>query len=193
MASLGEVFAEEEMTNWLKAWIAINITKAGLHDFVDKEVNNFQKSIIQSAASNLMLPANITCCSTANLLKCPTNKVCNKTKHNPVCKMHDTAIKQPRPCPKGICDVVREEIIKAHRYIGPSWNNTSAEQWASNHWEVAKCYMPPDGYIKVRSFEETDFNGVISIMLNCAIFDSKLSFSIAPQHSSRACLLAKVQ
>ncbi|KAH3798101.1 uncharacterized protein LOC127839297 [Dreissena polymorpha] len=195
MASLGEVFSEQEMTNWLKVWLAINITKTGLHDFVDREVHNFQTSIIQSVASNLRHPANTTCtcCLTANLLKCPTNKVCNKSKHNPVCKMHDTVSKQPRPCPNGICDAFREEIIKAHRYSGPSWNNTYAEKWASNHWEVAKCYMPPDGYIAVNSFEETDFNGVISIILNCNIFDRMLSFSIAPQHPSPSCLLTKAR
>ncbi|KAH3801088.1 uncharacterized protein LOC127838996 isoform X2 [Dreissena polymorpha] len=195
MASLADVLSEQEMTNWLKAWLAINITKTGLRDFVDKEVKSFQTSTIQSVAFNLRLPAitTCTCCLTANLLKCPTNKLCNKRKHNAVCKMHDTVSKQPRRCPNGICDAVREEIIKAHRYHSPSWNNTSAEQWASNHWELAKCYMPPDGYIAVSTFEETDFNGVISIILNCAIFDGQFSFSIAPQHPSPCCLLSKTR
>ncbi|KAH3775886.1 uncharacterized protein LOC127845263 isoform X2 [Dreissena polymorpha] len=194
MASLEDVFLEQEMTNWLKAWLALNITKTGLHDFVDTEVQHLQSSILQSVTSTLGLSPNTTCtiCCTANLLKCPTHKLCNKGKISRVCKFHDTAIKQPRQCPVHICDAVRDGIVNSHRYKGPSWNNTLAEQWASNHWEVGKCYMPPDGYISVRSFEQTDFNGVISIMLNCTLFDSKLSFSIAPQLSP-PCPLTKAR
>ncbi|KAH3775865.1 hypothetical protein DPMN_177274 [Dreissena polymorpha] len=199
MASLEDVFLEQEMTNWLKAWLALNITKTGLHNFVDTEVQQFQLSILQSVTKTSGLSPNTTCtiCCTANLLKCPTDKLCNKRNHSGVCKFHDTTSKLWRQCPTQICDKVRNEIVNAHRFKGPrcngpSWNNTSAEQWASNHWEVGKCYMPPDGYIKVRSFEKTDFNGVISIMLNCTIFDSKLSFSIAPQLSS-PCLLTKAR
>ncbi|KAH3808248.1 hypothetical protein DPMN_136601 [Dreissena polymorpha] len=194
MASLCEIMSEQEKTNWLKAWLALNITKIGLHDFVDREVQHFQNSILQS--SNLGFSANPTCkkCYTANLLPCPTQGICKKGGRNPVCKsMHDTPGKQYRPCPNGICDNVRDAIIKAHRFAGPSWKNTEADQWACNHWELGKCYMPPDGYISVKSIHDTDFNGVISVMLNCTHFDNKMSFSIARPQPGSPCLLTKVK
>ncbi|XP_052271929.1 phosphatidylinositol 4,5-bisphosphate 3-kinase catalytic subunit alpha isoform-like [Dreissena polymorpha] len=106
--------------------------------------------------------------------------------------MHDTPSKQPRPCSMKICDEVRDNIIDEHRYGIPSWHITAAEQWASNHWEIAKCFLPPYGeYIGVGSAHETDFNGIVSIVLNCKHFDSKVSFTIA--QSGSACLLSKAQ
>jgi hypothetical protein len=79
-----------------------------------------------------------------------------------------------RPCPKGICDKVRDKIRKHHKYFFPSWNNTSVERWCDNPWELAKCYMPPDGYIGVDSASETDLNGILSVMLNHTEFTGKV-------------------
>ncbi|XP_052233311.1 uncharacterized protein LOC127846175 [Dreissena polymorpha] len=100
---------------------------------------------------------------------------------------------QPKPCPNSICDDIRDEIIKKHRYKRPSWKNTSAEQWTSNHWELAKCFMPPDGYAGVSNIQGTDFNGVISVMMNCSHFDGTMSFIIASQQPSGPCLLTKAR
>ncbi|KAH3775829.1 hypothetical protein DPMN_177236 [Dreissena polymorpha] len=100
---------------------------------------------------------------------------------------------QPKPCPNSICDDIRDEIIKKHRYKRPSWKNTSAEQWTSNHWELAKCFMPPDGYAGVSNIQGTDFNGVISVMMNCSHFDGTMSFLIASQQPSGPCLLTKAR
>ncbi|XP_052267313.1 uncharacterized protein LOC127869070 isoform X2 [Dreissena polymorpha] len=76
--------------------------------------------------------------------------------------MHDTPSKRHRPCPLSICEAVRDHIKNNHRFYGPSWKNTCAEQWACNHWQIGKCFMPPDGYIGVTSIRDTDYNGVIS-------------------------------
>ncbi|KAH3775911.1 hypothetical protein DPMN_177321 [Dreissena polymorpha] len=194
MASLGVVFSEPEMTNWLKAWLAINIVKDGLQNFVDEELGEFKNNIYQAVRSNNNLSSTLVCtsCSTANLLKCPIKGMCKRT-GNTCRTAHADPTKQCKPCPNRICDGIRDEIIKAHRFNGPSWKNTSAEHWTSNHWEVAKCFMPPDGYTDVSSIQNTDFNGVISVMLNCTHFDSKMSFSISPQNSSIPCLLTKVK
>lgn len=193
MARIQDVFTDQEMTNWLKAWLALNIAKEGLRDFVDDVLFQFKSTKYQPIYSTNTLPITPVCtsCSTANILKCPTYGCC-KRKNN-VCKtMHADPTKQFRPCPNGLCDDVRDEIIKFHRYNLPSWKNTSAEQWVNNHWEIAKCYMPPDGYIGVSSILGTDFNGVISVLLNCKLFDSKMSFSIAPPKPSAQCLLSEV-
>ncbi|KAH3691809.1 uncharacterized protein LOC127863548 [Dreissena polymorpha] len=57
------------------------------------------------------------------------------------------------------------------------------------NWEM---FLPPDGYSGVTSIRDTDFNGVISVMLNCKHFDNLMSFSIAPMSVS-PCLLTKAR
>ncbi|XP_060583723.1 uncharacterized protein LOC132739908 [Ruditapes philippinarum] len=66
------------------------------------------------------------------------------------------------------------EHFNAHRYYGPSYKNSDATQWCSNFWEIAKCFMPPDGYKEKASATETDFNGIISVILNHKDFQGKV-------------------
>ncbi|KAH3723495.1 hypothetical protein DPMN_049283 [Dreissena polymorpha] len=101
-----------------------------------------------------------------------------------------------KPCPRKSCDKVCQEIIKEHRYNSLFWKNTSAQLWQTNYWEIAKCYFPPDGYAATSSIRDTDFNGVISFMLNCRRFDSSLSFRITtgkPTNPTSVCLLYKAR
>ncbi|KAH3795542.1 hypothetical protein DPMN_149096 [Dreissena polymorpha] len=191
MTSLADIFSEQERTNWLKAQLALYITRSALEKFVDEEIKNIHACIFQSVRSRFNLPLTATCtsCCTANLLRCPTKDVCKKNGQTCV-SMHDSPSKQPRTCSINICDAVRDEIIKYHRYGKPSWLNTSAEQWASNHWQIAKCFLPREGYNVMKTAKETDFNGIVNVMLNCKHFDSKMSFPIS-QHMS-TCLLGKV-
>ncbi|KAH3875448.1 hypothetical protein DPMN_038714 [Dreissena polymorpha] len=79
------------------------------------------------------------------------------------------------------------------KYSNPSWKNTRAELWATNHWEIAKCYLPPDGYTDIASVQGTDFNGVISILLNCTHFDTCFSFSNAPSSPYPECIVTQVR
>ncbi|KAH3783237.1 hypothetical protein DPMN_161170 [Dreissena polymorpha] len=164
MASLADVFKDQERTNWLKAWLAIDIVKTGLEHLADNEAQKFHQHIYSQVGS--------TCnsCSITHLL------------HHKQCQMK-------------ICDKVCQEITKEHRYNSLSWKNKKAELWQTNYWEIAKCYFPPDGYEATSSIQDTDFNGVVSFMLNCTRFDSKFSFPITkgkPTHSA-ACLLYKAR
>ncbi|XP_052787510.1 uncharacterized protein LOC128222512 [Mya arenaria] len=86
-----------------------------------------------------------------------------------------------RSCPSQICDDFRDKLCAVHRYGGPSWKNTKADQWCSSHWQVAKSFMPPDGYQDVSTFDETDFNGIISFMINCTEIQRSVSFNITNQ------------
>ncbi|XP_052786232.1 uncharacterized protein LOC128221672 [Mya arenaria] len=56
-------------------------------------------------------------------------------------------------------------------FAAPSWKNTKAEEWCINSWQVAKCFFPPDGYIDVSNPGDTDFNGVINLIINCTLFE----------------------
>ncbi|KAH3868385.1 uncharacterized protein LOC127867759 [Dreissena polymorpha] len=174
------LFSDQETCNWFKASVALIITKQGLEKFVDSEIKNFQ-AVVGTGCGN---------CSIENVLHCPTGGIC---KPSPKCFFHKTKALQHRPCPSNACDQVQQNIASQHRYPTPSWKNTKAELWSTNHWEMAKCFLPPDGYIDVSSVQDTDFNGVISIMLNCKWFEQYFSFNISPSPPASACLLTKAR
>ncbi|XP_052766385.1 uncharacterized protein LOC128207479 isoform X2 [Mya arenaria] len=70
-----------------------------------------------------------------------------------------------------------------HRSNGPSWKNTNANDWCSNPREVAKCFLPPDGYLNVQTADDTDINGIINLIINCKFFDNYFTDDLArPQN-----------
>ncbi|XP_052820892.1 uncharacterized protein LOC128246636 [Mya arenaria] len=180
MASYRDSLREEEVQNWIKAALALNITKEGLQIFVEEVLTCVHQDIYNNVRTSKGLPGGATCvqCFTENVLKCSTPKICTSKKN---CKFHYGPLKQYVPCPNGICEGVRDEIVQHHRFSGPSWKNTNADKWSTIPWEIAKCFLPPDGYKTVSSIKDSDFNGVISVMMNCEDFQNKLSFIVATQ------------
>ncbi|KAH3781007.1 uncharacterized protein LOC127841945 isoform X1 [Dreissena polymorpha] len=173
------IFTDKETTNWFKACIALIVTKDGLSSFVESELQKIQTTVGRSCGN----------CSIEKLLPCPTNGICKKRKGN-TCIFHQS--QQPQNCKS--CDQVKQNITSLHRFNGPSWRNTQAELWATQPWEIGKCFLPPDGYSGVSSVQESDFNGVISIMLNCTHFQTCLSSScLSPPPPDKQCLLEKVR
>ncbi|XP_052220579.1 uncharacterized protein LOC127837486 [Dreissena polymorpha] len=179
MAAKNNVFTDKETINWFKASKALNVAKQGLTDFLDKQLQNVHAALGKCCGN----------CPIEKLIPCPTNPYCNKRKRN-YCPFHKS--QKPQPCPT--CDHVKQNIILQHRYSGPSWRNTRAENWAQDYWEIGKCFLPPDGYSHVCSVQESDFNGVISIMLNCLHFQTCLSSScLSPPPPDKQCPLEKVR
>ncbi|XP_053375423.1 uncharacterized protein LOC123533778 [Mercenaria mercenaria] len=155
---------------WIKTGMAIVYTKEGLQEIVTNEMSQFQQKVYNDIFRNKGMSHNTSCnsCNTESIMKCtPKNKIC-------VWKRRKCIVSH-RPCPLGICEGVRDEIIKAHRFSGPSWRNTDARQWANSPWEFAKCFMPPEGYSSVSTAAETDFNGIISVFLNYEHFQIKVN------------------
>ncbi|KAH3694403.1 uncharacterized protein LOC127862599 isoform X1 [Dreissena polymorpha] len=192
MAGIADVFTESERTNWLKAWLAIDIAKSGLEKFVETEATTLHGNIYNAILSS----GAVACvdCHTANLLKCPSRGICNKRGAQSQCtSMHDSPLKQPRPCSANVCNRVRDEIENQHKFSNPSWKNTSANHWSSSPWHIAKAYFPPDGYTETSSVQDTDFNGIISFMMNCKHFNNTFSFPIAPGKPHPPCLLTKAR
>ncbi|XP_052770115.1 uncharacterized protein LOC128209898 [Mya arenaria] len=177
MSSCEDIIKENDNKNWLKGSIALIITKEGLQDLVDGDCRSIQQGIHASVLQARNLSPGTTCCKclTENLFQCPTRGLCSHFRN---CKLHDTPVKMYRPCPSHICDDFRNEICLLKIFGEPSWKNSHADRWCSNHWEIAKCFMPPDGYKDVSSFVETDFNGIISILINCKAFQQRLSFKV---------------
>ncbi|KAH3771141.1 hypothetical protein DPMN_172443 [Dreissena polymorpha] len=179
MAADTNIFTDKQTNNWFKACIALNLTKDGLTDFVVTELLNVQTKVGRSCGQ----------CFIQNLILCPTHYVCKKRKGNN-CSFHNS--QKPKSCQT--CDKVKQDITLLHRFIRPSWENTKAELWATNPWEIGKCYLPPDGYSSVSSVQESDFNGVVSVVLNCKHFETCLSVAcLSPPPPDKKCPLEKVR
>ncbi|XP_060554446.1 uncharacterized protein LOC132715461 [Ruditapes philippinarum] len=176
MASYSPKLLEKKYNNWVKAQLAVLFAKDGLEPFVCNEIQQFQQKCLDDICYSNGLFSGTSCsnCCTENVIKCPTNKICNVGRGR--CSYHRNAATRfnPAGCPNKICHNFTTEIQKAHRYFGPSYKNTDATQWCSNSWEIAKCFMPPDGYKDKASAAETDFNGIISVILNYKHFQGKV-------------------
>jgi hypothetical protein len=167
--------------NWIKAALAVFYTKEEIEPVVIDEVKDFQQNCLHTITSSNSLPAGSTCskCCTENLIVCPTNRICNVNRGK--CYYHKKGATQYRPsgCLNKICHNLKTEIEKAHRYHGPSYKNTDATKWCSNAWEIAKCYLPPDGYKDVSNAADTDFNGIISVIINHKAFEAKIKADLS--------------
>ncbi|XP_052242705.1 uncharacterized protein LOC127852782 isoform X3 [Dreissena polymorpha] len=179
MAADTNIFKDKNTNNWFKACISLNFTKEGLTDFLLTELHNVQTLVGRSCGQ----------CFIQNLIPCPTQGVCTKRKRNN-CSFHNSL--QPTQCQT--CQKVKQNITLLHRFNGPSWANTKAERWAMDPWEIGKCYLPRDGYSSVSSVQESDFNGVVSIVLNCTHFQTCISAAcLSPPPPDKQCPLEKVR
>ncbi|XP_052221835.1 uncharacterized protein LOC127838251 isoform X2 [Dreissena polymorpha] len=179
MAANTNIFSDKETNNWFKMCVALNITKEGLANFVENTIKKVHAPLGSSCGL----------CSIEQLMPCPTQGLCNKRKRN-ICSFHKSHL--PQPCQR--CDTVKHGIISYHRFSGPSWKNIKAQGWKTDWWEIAKCYLPPQGYADVSSVQESDFNAVINIILNCTDFQKYLSSSwLSPPPPDPQCPLEKLQ
>lgn len=167
MTDYRSFLATEHSQNWFKSAFAYKTAREGIVDFVENEIIKFHRDVLDSVLLMNSLPAGSTCnsCTTQNVLPCPTKGICRTDGR---CLIFHTC------CTKNICDRIAREIISAHNFHQPSWKNTDASKWCSTPWEVAKCFCPPDGYTSKPSAKDTDFNGLVSVMLNCKCFKTVL-------------------
>ncbi|KAH3713030.1 hypothetical protein DPMN_072794 [Dreissena polymorpha] len=168
MTDFKDMLESSDYCNWMKCSFAQLNVKAVLAEIVEEDIKDLQKQLLHNIQTSKGLSSNTTCncCQIQNLLPCRTRKLC-KFK-NSACLFHEDASLTPRRCPtNGLCDDFRIGIIDHHRFCWPSWKNTDASKWCTDSWTIAKCYMPPDGYLNVNNAEETDFNGVLSVIINC--------------------------
>lgn len=176
MADYRDLFRNPENQNWAKTALAVQITRDGLLEFVKQAISSLHNTFLL----NIGQTSTVSCsnCDTSDVLPCPTRKLCHRIGR--WCKFHKSS---PRQCPNNVCDNFKCAIEADHRFQSPSWTNTDARYWCSNAWEIAKCYLPPDGYKTSSSAEETDFNGIISIIINSSSFDLLLGNALATPHS----------
>ncbi|XP_052765861.1 uncharacterized protein LOC128207134 [Mya arenaria] len=182
MASYKTLFQEKKNQNWLKASVAVDITRKGLIPFVTTVVTILHQAIRANVERTNCLPPGATCnsCTTPNVLPCRTRGFCGGVRSLP-CKFHQHA--NFRNCPARICNDFKLGIEGHHRFNGPSWKNTNANDWCFNPWEVAKSFLPPDGYLNVQTADDTDINGIISLIINCTVFDNYFTCDLSLLHN----------
>lgn len=163
-----------ETWNLIKALLANDATREGLLDFVSIETSKFQNKTLSDIRIKNKLKENAVCsvCLTPTLLKCPTENVCKnkQDKKHDTCMYHIEHKFNPANCRQRICSDFLKAIEDNHRLSKPSWRNTHAEKWCSNAWEIGKCYCPPTGYAHQDSIQDTDFAGVVSVIINAKFF-----------------------
>lgn len=168
--------------NWVKASLAISVTKAGMQDVVCNKLENIHRTVLDDVRTEEQKQNNTYCfgCVTQSIVPC-SRFWCGCV--SKPCPFHRQF--QPRSCRSGICDQIRQKIHDSHVFKKPSWRNTQAEFWCNSYWEYAKCFMPPDGYIDKSSFSETDFNGVVNILTNHKDFASVVDVNVCKNVSRR--------
>ncbi|XP_053383465.1 uncharacterized protein LOC128549824 [Mercenaria mercenaria] len=177
--------SKSKYKNWIKAGLGVLYTKEGIEPFVYDEIEQFQQKCLSDICNSNGLPAGTKCssCCTENVVVCPTDRICNVGRGK--CSFHrNTATQYLRSgCPKKICHNFKSEIQKAHRFHGPSFKNTDATHWCKNPWEVAKCFMPPDGYKDATSATDTDLNGINSVIINLKAFQLKIQDDLSKKNN----------
>ncbi|XP_060551568.1 uncharacterized protein LOC132713115 [Ruditapes philippinarum] len=186
MASYSPEIVAKKYSNWVKAHLAVYFTCEGIEPFVYDEIEQFQQKCLDDICASKGLPSGTTCssCRTENVVTCPTSRICNA--RNGKCNFHRSFATQYHHagCPNNICSKFKCEILSAHRYYSPAFEITDATRWCRNPWEVAKCFMPPDiNYKDVTIPAETDFSGVISVIINHKGFQSKIHEQLGNQYN----------
>ncbi|XP_060580889.1 uncharacterized protein LOC132737592 isoform X2 [Ruditapes philippinarum] len=146
---------KEKLKNFERAFLALHITKEGIRSAVSDKVESYYEEFLTDIYKKLNIDSGSKCggCYTRNIVARPFTVNSN----------------DDSGCPKKICNYLKYKIKANHRNRKPNYDNTDAKQWYSNPWELAKCFMP-EGYRKVKSAAETDFFGVINVVINHEIF-----------------------
>lgn len=160
--------------NWFTSALAVETVRDALLNFIKKKIQELHQDIL-----NKLPPATVcNSCSLESILPCPTKNICRLQRGK--CQFHKS---KPQPCPNKVCDIIRNEIEKVHRHSNPAWENTDPSLWCSDPWQLAKCFMPKEGYCKANTADKTDFNGIIYVLLNCKRFESFFKSDLTKENS----------
>lgn len=160
MADYKKIFISAEHQNWAKCFYAFQVGRLGLLELCKNEIEDFHLHVISQ-----LPPETIQACT-----HCTTTDIIPYSRPGHKCRQGHCRCPS-KPCPNGICDILKAEIEREHRYTQISWKNTNIRDWCLSSWEMAKCYFPMDGYKGKTKPEDTDFNGIITLIKNNKIFE----------------------
>jgi hypothetical protein len=166
----------KEDENIIKGMTAMRLLKEGVEQLLEKGSLQYTEEIINQARQEAGLRGKDVCgqCTTHNAVPCKFgNGLCHHGKEGN-CRFHDKS--DPRKafkiCPKDICNRIVWIIKSRHRFHSPNFKNTDARRWFQNLFEIMKCFIPTDGYQDIETVEDTDCDGLLSVIINCKCFRS---------------------
>ena len=78
-------------------------------------------------------------------------------------------------CKRNVCNKIRDEVMQHNRIETIPFHNINISRWQQCHWEIAKCFILARGYRSTNSARETDFTGIISIIINFCGFQKHVN------------------
>ncbi|XP_052814748.1 uncharacterized protein LOC128241733 [Mya arenaria] len=162
--------------NWCRCWQGVCIAQEVFADVTTDGFGGLQGEIIDAINTTKSFAQHTLCtsCKTPNLLPCRTKQFCKGPMRS--CASHASPELVYTPCKtNGFCGEFVIKLKENHRFVSPVWKNTDASKWCTDAWEIAKCFMSPDGYADKANAKETDFNGLISSIMNCTYFQKYFS------------------
>ncbi|XP_044074965.1 uncharacterized protein CXorf38 homolog [Siniperca chuatsi] len=135
---------DSEYTNWLKAGRCLLLLKDGLHPFITQHMRDFHGDLLNQNTL-LRKPCEASCRPRGNKLSSP-------------CK---------------VCSEWQTVILRHHRQPDATlnWDNCFPPYWRTDHWELAKAYMPR-GQGKVKGAEQCDTSALLNLINYCDCFQS---------------------
>ncbi|XP_030636778.1 uncharacterized protein CXorf38-like [Chanos chanos] len=132
--------------NWLKAGYCLLKVKDGLYGYLDAEMRHFHSSVIRN---NDTLRRGRMC-----------------TSH---CRPKGNQLQSV--CP--LCNEWKTEILRHHTNAMAvvNWGNCRPWLWSSEHWELAKAYMPR-GLANVTRADQCDAAALLNLLNFCDHFSS---------------------
>ncbi|XP_053389288.1 uncharacterized protein LOC128552283 [Mercenaria mercenaria] len=166
--------------NWVRAGLGIKYVKEGLEPFCDHLVNQQHIAILDKVKHKHNL-STVTCglCDVRTL---QPDHVQSKTRQCPLGQMYCNC-QHPRgkiSCPNKVCGAIYDEIIQLHASTPPApyWRNTDAQQWCTEPWAVAKCFINAPGYEQKIKAVEFDCPGLLHVLLKNQDFQQHIKCTV---------------
>ncbi|KAK2822017.1 hypothetical protein Q5P01_022082 [Channa striata] len=141
---------DREYKNWLKAGRCLLILKEGLHPSINQQMRAFHGDLLNQ------------------------NSLLRKPCHTSSCKASRNKLSSTcSPCTEW-----QKVILRHHRQPDATvnWDNCFPPSWRTDHWELAKAYMPR-GQGKVKGAHQCDASALLNLINYCDCFlsvDGKL-------------------
>ncbi|XP_053390241.1 uncharacterized protein LOC128553147 [Mercenaria mercenaria] len=171
---------DKKYRNWVKAGLGLKYVKEGLEPFCDHLVNQQHTAILDKVKRKHNL-STVTCgrCDVRTL---QPDHIQTKTRQCPLGQMYCNCLhsRGKISCAKKVCGAIYDEIIQLHASTPPApyWKNTDAQQWCTEPWSVAKCFINAPGYEhKIRAVE-FDCAGLLHVLLNNIEFQQHIKCAI---------------
>ncbi|XP_053408752.1 uncharacterized protein LOC123561885 isoform X1 [Mercenaria mercenaria] len=169
--------------NWVKAGLGLKYLKEGLETFSDDVIDQQHTDIINVVQKKHNLP--MVNCGQCNLRNLQPDHVRNNNKQCPLgqnncnCMFPGGKI----TCPNNVCGAIYDEIIINHASNppAPNWKNTDVQNWCTDAWAVAKCYINAPGYTTKRNAKEIDCTGLLRLYINSKYLQRKIQCKITGQ------------